>query len=264
MITTSRFAMRSVQRNELLQPQCPVYLHCSRICSDSRSGACFAQLRLVNRSDWAIRTVIVCIECLAADGTVRDTLREHFLVNCNALPHSVFGEEQLLALVHEPVEALRVTIERVLFSDGLCWRRLPEQRILTVREAGWKRCGCALPNPPEARYCLLCGRALGVQTPNTEAEAPFLVPEVLFDAPPEEPAEILPATEREAPAEEAPAQRPAPILRMPEAGAAPPAAVLTPPRRSVPKWSVLLLGALGMAALIAGLVLLTLQLHGIS
>ena len=209
MITMSRFVMQNVQRHELLQPQCPVYLHCSRICSDPRSGASFAQLRLVNRSDWAIRTVLVSIECLNADGRICDTLRERFLVNCNALPHSVFGEEQLLALSHEPIEALRVTIERVLFSDGLSWRRLPEQRIVTVQEAGWRRCSCAMPNPPEASGCLLCGKPLDESRPPIAVEAPFPEPELPSDV------QSLPEeAETEAPVEVQ--QRPAPILRTPE------------------------------------------------
>ena len=79
---------------------------------------------------------------------------------CGAGPHTIFGEERLLLLDREAVYGLRVTVQRVLFEDGMLWRRLPEQALCPAANAAWPCCSCGMPNPPDAEVCALCGREL--------------------------------------------------------------------------------------------------------
>ena len=54
MLPTERFERTAPQRQELFQPECPVYVHCACLSVDRRTGAVFAQARLVNRGAWAV------------------------------------------------------------------------------------------------------------------------------------------------------------------------------------------------------------------
>lgn len=163
MICTDRLAFQTMQRQTILQPESPVYVHCYRRCTDQKSGTPFVQVRMVNRSDRLICSVFLRIEGVRADGSVAYTLSEVVLADCNALPHSVFGEERLIVLGREAVQGLRITVLRVCFADGMLWRRLPGQMLTTAQEAGWNPCVCTMPNPPKAERCALCGRLLSVE-----------------------------------------------------------------------------------------------------
>lgn len=160
VVSANRFLAEELQRHTPLQPESPVLVYCSRRCKEENTGTVFAQVRMVNRTDRVITAVVLQIEGLHTDGSVRYTLRDLILADCNAAPHSLFGEERMLVLQREAVASLRITVERVAFSDGTSWRKLPEQKLKTPEEAGWRVCACGMPNPAENSVCDLCGAAL--------------------------------------------------------------------------------------------------------
>ena len=136
MVQNDRFLLHEMQKQTILQPESPVYIHCSRLCTEKKSGANFLQVRMVNRSDRLVGSIFLGIEGLNPDGTVLFSIREAVIGDCNALPHSVFGENRLLALgCREPSE-VRLTVERVVFADGMIWRRLPGQQLTSAEKAG--------------------------------------------------------------------------------------------------------------------------------
>lgn len=230
MLTIDRFFACDTEKPERLQPDCPVYLHCFRRNVERSTCAQFLQVRLVNRSERTVETVILSVEGIAADGTRRYLLPELILAKCNAAPHSVFGEDRLLALTQKPVKSLSIAVEQVLFSDGMVWRRRDGHSFINASQ--WRQCpACAMRNPPEAARCSLCGGSL------VQPE----LPKVEFDppTPPERPV------------------RPAPIVR------AQPVILPTDAEEddfednSVPSWLVVLFCILGTVALfvLAALVL---------
>lgn len=160
VVSANRFLAEEIQLHTLLQPECPVLVYCSRRLTEAETGAVFAQVRMVNRTERTIATVMLQIEGLHADGSVRFTQQDIILAECSAAPHSLFGEERMLVLQREPVASLRITVERVAFSDGTSWRKLPEQKLLTAKQAGWRPCACGMPNPAENTVCDLCGAVL--------------------------------------------------------------------------------------------------------
>lgn len=186
MIPNDRFLLHEVQKQTILQPECPAYIHCSRLCTEKRSQANFLQVRMVNRWDRVISSVFLGILGRDRDGSVLFDIREMVLADCNALPHTVFGENRLLALGRKYPAELQITVERIVFADGLIWRRLPGQKLVRAEEIGWTACRCGMKNPPEAAECALCGRKLKAPANREETEP---VPE------------------------EKPAERPAPIVR---------------------------------------------------
>lgn len=209
MIPTDRFFLSETQRHSWLQPECPVLVYSYRCCKEKRSGALFAQLRMVNRTDRAIRSVCLRIEGLDRFDTPIYTLRELMLSGCDAAPHTVFGEERLLLLERQEAHCLRITVLRVLFADGMLWRRLPEQALCRQSDSSWQFCRCGMPNPSDAESCALCGRALQPKSENDlpaqEAGAALLgpTPDFVIDFPPLAAQPAAPLT----------AERPAPIVR---------------------------------------------------
>lgn len=171
VVSANRFLSEDVQLHTLLQPESPVLVYCSRRCTEKETGAVFAQVRLVNRTDRTVTAVILQIEGLDRAGTVRYTLPDLILADCSAAPHSLFGEERMLVLQRDAVASLRITVERVAFSDGTSWRKLPEQTLQTAQQAGWRACACGMPNPGENTTCDLCGEALP-----EKIEAPVVTP----------------------------------------------------------------------------------------
>lgn len=160
MVCAERFVLCATQPQTLLQPECPVYIHCSRRCMDQKSGAVFVQVRMVNRSERLVCSVFLRIEGLDGDGKPCYVMPEVVLADCNAMPHTVFGENRLLLLERTEVDRLRIVVERVGFADGMLWRRLPSHRLTSAQEAGWERCVCAMWNPSKTSKCALCGRRL--------------------------------------------------------------------------------------------------------
>ena len=160
VVSANRFLAEEIQLHTYLQPECPVLVYCSRRSTEADTGAVFAQVRMVNRTDREIMTVILSIEGLDPTGTARYTQQDVILAQCHAAPHSLFGEDRMLVLQRDAVAALRITVERVAFSDGTSWRKLPEQELLTAKQAGWRACPCGMPNPAENTVCDLCGKEL--------------------------------------------------------------------------------------------------------
>ena len=171
MIPAGRFTLLGTQEQNVLQPECPVYVHCTRRSIERESGTPFLQVRMVNRADRPVGTVYLLVEGLDALGQVRYTLRELALTGLHARPRAVFGEERMLVLPAQEAASVRVLVERVVFEGGTLWRRLPEHRLTTLAESGWRRCACSMPNPPERGRCLLCGRPLAPPQ-ETPQEAP--------------------------------------------------------------------------------------------
>lgn len=171
MIPAERFALLDTQRQSLFQPDCPVYVHCTRRSVARDSGDVFLQVRMVNCAEREISTVFLCVEGLDSCGQVCYQVRELPIADCAAAPHRVFGENHLLVLPRTKIASLRVTVERVIFADGTRWRRQPEHRLCSAQEAGRIVCACGLPNPPQRERCLLCERPL-VPVRETNAEEP--------------------------------------------------------------------------------------------
>lgn len=160
VVSANRFQAEEIQLHKLLQPESPVLVWCSRRLTEEETGAVFAQVRMVNRTDRVITTVMLQIEGLRPDGSALFTQQDIILADCNAAPRSLFGEERMLVLQREEVASLRITVERVVFRDGTSWRKLPEQALLTAKQAGWRACACGMPNPAENTVCDLCGAVL--------------------------------------------------------------------------------------------------------
>lgn len=150
---TERFTQSAPQRQALFQPDCPIYVHCFCVCTDRVTGTAFAQVRMVNRSAWTVASVWLRLE--SEHGS-----RSALLTDLAAASGAVFGEEQLLPLGAQTPAALTVTVERIVFDGGMRWERPAEHPLLTPEDAGWPRCSCGLPNPPEAAVCPLCGHRL--------------------------------------------------------------------------------------------------------
>lgn len=174
VVSANRFIAEEIQLHKLLQRDCPVLVYCSRRCTEADTGAVFAQVRMVNRTDRKITTVLLQIEGLRKDGSTLYTQQNIILADCHAAPHSLFGEERMLVLQRDAAASLRITVERVSFSDGTSWRKLPEQELLTAEEAGWRTCACGMPNPAENDVCDLCGAEL----PENEDSAAAPLPEI--------------------------------------------------------------------------------------
>lgn len=196
MVQCDRFQLHEVQKQMTLQPECPVYIHCSRLCTEQESKANFLQVRMVNRSSRLICSVFLSLKGFAGDGSVLFEIRESVLGDCNAMPHSVFGENRLISLGTKMPFYIEITVVRAVFADGMIWRRLPGQRLISVRDSGWLPCTCGMRNPPNARFCALCGAELDAD----EEEMP--VPEMPPLEKRERPAPIVRKFVPQPPAEE--------------------------------------------------------------
>lgn len=248
MFSANRFVPCQTQRHTELQPECPVLVYCSKRCVETRSGTVFARVRLVNRTDREIGAVCLQIEGRRADGSTAFSIGGLILADCGARPHSIFGEDRMLALGRVDADLLRIRVGDVIFTDGTAWHDIPERPMTTAEAAHWCRCACGMVNPPEAAQCALCGSALSDETaPRIPAE-----PEVPLQTEAEASAMEAAAIPVPLPAPEAPAPQPYPasaqVVReyypvpMPYAEEEEPEA---------PMWLVILLSILGALALAA-------------
>lgn len=247
MVAVERFNTLPTLRQPELQPDSPVYVHCSRRCEDSRSGAVFLQVRLINRTDRGIKTVVLRVEGLNGFGVTVYTTDELILADCAAKPHSVFGENKILAIDRTPVSRVRISVERVVFDNGIQWNRLPDRGLVNEEDAGWITCTCGMRNPPGESCCALCRKHLKkeIQPPPKEPPAQ--------DEPAAPVKEISPSPEpyfdsawAEPPYEE---PRPAPVVRtFYEEGET---AEWEEEPWEAPGWLVVLLCILGVVALLA-------------
>ncbi len=127
MIAADRFELLQTQYHKSLQPDCPVRIHCSRQCTDRRSGSQFVQIRMRNCSERTICSVFLCIEGLDACGSTLYEIREVILAECNAAPSEVFGEERMIVLEGKAAASLRIKVLRVSFADGMLWRAVAKR-----------------------------------------------------------------------------------------------------------------------------------------
>lgn len=205
-----RFEPSKLYRQSLIQVGCPIYVHCSRVCTDRRTGDRFLQLRLVNRSDREVDSIILQIDSYDAWGNSSGKIAGLILPDCKAQPHSIFGEDRLIALGKLRGVKTEVTVESVRFSDGMIFSARASHAPIPLEETDWEVCACGLPHEPEQARCDLCGRSL--QKPVVQ---PIAVPSVPVT-------EVTPAAETlEIPRQEdmppqPPVFRPEPILRSPE------------------------------------------------
>lgn len=195
MLTIDRFVRTPPERQAIFQPDCPIYVHCLCRNTERRSGSVLAQVRMVNRSKWTVLGVWLTLRGSDASGKPLFSTPA-LLTGLHAAPFSVFGEQQLLP-VGGDAPRLSVTVERVAFDGGVSWKRLPEQPLVTVEEAGWTRCLCGMPNPPDAVRCTLCRRRVAdfdITRPiddilplvaSEDFADPVLPPEVTEEDPPE-------------------------------------------------------------------------------
>ena len=171
-----KFVYYPVRKPERIQPDCPVFVQCYGLAVQKSSGAAFVQVRLVNRCDSPVNSVFLHILGRNACGQQVFELRYVPLVDCDGQPHKDFGEEQVLFLPQSDVYSLDIEVEDVLFEDGMIWRRMCGQALLTAEEAGWLTCSCGMKNPAEAESCAYCRKSL--KKTGAGNDAPFLFHEV--------------------------------------------------------------------------------------
>ncbi len=176
------FVRKPMQKPRRIQPACPVRLY-SYLCSvEKRSGVRCVQLRFVNCSDRQVESLFLRICGLGKKGEICYTLESVPMANCAAEPRSVFGEERLIFLPSAEIAELEITVEWVLFSDGMLWKRLPEHPFDSPEALGMVQCACGMWNGEER--CDFCARP--VHLPAVQAPVPKKQPEPLQHTPPDE------------------------------------------------------------------------------
>lgn len=150
---------RPVQKPKLLQPDCPVYLH-AYVCTVSAQGlAACVQMRFINRGEQTVESLFLRVRGIDAQSNTSFEQNDIILA-VHAGPHSVFGEEQIFFLPRRFAESLEITVERVLFENGMIWRKMPSHQLLRTEESGWIDCECGMKNPPDAEACAFCAKPL--------------------------------------------------------------------------------------------------------
>lgn len=174
---------RPAQKPKLLQPDCPIYLH-AYVCTVTKQDlAACVQMRFVNRSEQTVDSLFLRVRGIDAHGNTSFEQNDVSLAACHAAPHSMFGEEHALFLPRRFAEALEITVERVLFEDGMIWRRMPSHLLVTAEEAGWIDCECGMKNPSDAMRCAFCAKPVipcMEEAPATEAVAEESLEEIAY------------------------------------------------------------------------------------
>ncbi len=202
---TDRFATAAPYRQALIQEGCPVYVHCSRVCTDRRTADRFLQLRMVNCGDREIDHLILSVDGYDAWGAPCGKIAGLILPDCRAKAHSIFGEDRLIAIGKLRAARFEVTVEQVSFADGMLWRCRAINQPRPLEDTDWVLCNCGLPNPPEQTSCSLCGRYLRAFQQGDTDRLPILTPQ-----------QIPEPVEESAAIETFPDPKPEPILRSEE------------------------------------------------
>ena len=254
MAVYERFQVLSAGRQNLFQPQSPVWVSRVQLSLDRDSGKRLLQARMVNLSEKTIRQIFLRIRCL--DGARRQLAQLEMvpLGALRVLPGRVFGDDKPLELTPKGCRYAEAYAQRVRFADGSTWDEDrpedyiafsdpepvkpedPHYQTLASRalsggvrndcyfraQQGLWLCTCGLPNPSRSLRCPHCGaerRWLETHMDPNRLEAPRYRsrPE---EAPVPAPAPILPrpAPSRE---EESPAPQPTIIIQTPEREEAP-------------------------------------------
>lgn len=153
-----RFVQMETHKQLQLQQDCPVHVHCYRCAVDWKTGAAIAQMRMVNRSERTVSAVFLRVDGLDENGFENYSMRGLALANCNARPHSIFGEEKTIVLKPAPFSRLRIWVQCVTFSDGVTWCASPQHAFLPP--AAQQQCICGMRNEKDAATCGLCGKQL--------------------------------------------------------------------------------------------------------
>ena len=186
------FVRKPMQKPRKLQPDCPVRLY-SYVCNvEKQSRMHCAQLRFVNCTDRQVDSLFLRVSGMGTDGKPRYTLESVPLAGCRAEAKSVFGEERLIFLPATDIEELEITVEWVLFSDGMIWKRLPEHAFDAPEALGMGQCDCGMWNATER--CVYCARTVNkpapqplveeeplLPVPTVEEKSGFSVPELSMD-----------------------------------------------------------------------------------
>ena len=250
---SGRFTTSKIYRQALIQETCPVYVHCSRLCTDVRTGDKFLQLRLVNRTEMQIDHVFLRAEGLDPWGNPCGVLDGLVLPDCKAQGHSIFGEDRMISVGKLRASNLNVTVQAVSFSDGMRWRAGVSSAALPLEETDWELCACGLPNSPAREYCDLCRRRLINDYASEPEEEPVPVPEVLPDPEDEDGPRLILSI---------PDEKPAPIRRSEEElsfclnAMEYPEEYADDEEEGVPRWLFTLLCVIGGIALLAAVVFL--------
>lgn len=183
-----RFQILSSTRQDLFQPESPIWVSRCQLSRDSESGNRLLQARMVNCSERTIRQVFLRIVCL---GPSRERLTQLEMVpmqSLSILPGRVFGDDKLVEVPVGGTVYTEVYAQRVRFADDTVWDETdpdgylafkavpvrPEDRhaeTLAERarskgvrndcyfrtQQGLWVCTCGMPNAARSLRCVRCG-----------------------------------------------------------------------------------------------------------
>lgn len=168
---------------------CPVYVHRYQLSADLQTGGRILQVRMVNMSEWEVRTVFLRIACLDGQGRAISTMYAVPLSGLNAARGSLFGENYTLRLSSSMTQMVQIFPERIVFADGTAWNETETAAYVSLPapipvletdvdfdrlaqqgqrngvhndfryqelEAAWY-CTCGLPNARRRQFCGYCG-----------------------------------------------------------------------------------------------------------
>lgn len=225
---------------------CPVHVHRWQISEELSDGKRVLQLRLVNTSEKTVSGVWLRLTCMGLDGRNLRTLYSVPLTGLYAVPRELFGEDRILRPGDNLTASVRVTPERVSFTDGTSWNASetdiwcafpapvpvavsdPDAASLRLRaksrgvrsdyrfaeyESVWC-CSCGLPNGSARTQCGYCGADKNWLRANMSAQ---IAPPSQVSAPVRSPAAVpapvpaaVPVSPAPLPVRRAPV-RPAPV-----------------------------------------------------
>jgi hypothetical protein len=179
----AEFIRKPVQKPRKIQPDCPVRLYSYVRSVEEYGRAHCVQLRLVNCAEREVESLFLRICGLGTDGSLCYRLESVPLARCMGAPRSAFGEERLIFLPSAEIAELEITVEWVLFSDGMIWKRLPEQRFDSHEALEMVRCACGMWKGDEKEPCGFCDRPAGASVvPSSESTEEAQLPEMQFGA----------------------------------------------------------------------------------
>ena len=183
-----RFQILSSARQDLFQPESPIWVSRCQLSRDLESGKRLLQARMVNCSERTVRQVFLRIVCL---GPSRERLTQLEMVpmqSLSVLPGRVFGDDKLVEVPVGGTVYTEVYAQRVRFSDDTVWDETdpdgylafkavpvrPEDRHAETlaeraRSGGVRNdcyfrsqqglwvCTCGMPNATRALRCVRCG-----------------------------------------------------------------------------------------------------------
>ena len=183
-----RFQILSSTRQDLFQPDSPIWVSRCQLSRDMESGNRLLQARMVNCSERTVRQVFLRIVCL---GPNRERLTQLEMVpmqSLSILPGRVFGDDKLVEVPVGGTVYTEVFAQRVRFTDDTVWDETdpdgylafkavpvrPEDRhaeTLAERarskgvrndcyfrsQQGLWVCTCGMPNPTRGLRCVRCG-----------------------------------------------------------------------------------------------------------